>query len=711
MNLARALPLVRPADLPRLLGGDLAVLLAGALADQPWPEACGLAAWGLRTGPQGAPCLLPAGAPLAAGEDWLPCPAPPAGVLALLAPEAGLLDGALGWWRAEGQEPPPCHLAASLAEAWPWLCGRLAAALADTAGQVAGLRRGLARLQREAQEERAAQAGLLRQLGQQPPMAPRLVLAAEPGPGCLALGPGTTARLRQPLGLASAAGLTRLALHVAGPAAPAATGLLRLRLVAEAALQVLGAWALPLAALRPGWLLLDLPTPLEGRAAAGPALLLLEATGEGLALSLDAQSAEAAASPPAAGPASPTPEDKASAPAGAALALRAWQAEPGRRCIAPPYWCWEEPGRRLLPDGDLTGTAAGPLPLGLPHALPNGSWALAAALAGQVSRLGLGAEPPRPLLRTTAPGIALLHLPQVHGAGFDVLRLVARSRDHEAGLRLALVLRPAAWAVAGPADLWPESGATSGAPGPGWDSGWRGFTADGWLELALPIPLALRRQLQLGILLAGPQGQPVDRPLAAAVERLELLGSEGLLTLDTRPEAGLPWPPPAEEDEADAAMPEAPLLRAGAASAEAVLLHQYSLPSGSSGYRHLDISLLSLAAPGARWPAVRFKFTHVRNKPRLEFRPEPEGRPESFSRWTGMEEDSFGPVLRLGVAELPGHLALPEVAPRDALLLRSLLALLPGAAASAAGQAGLAPAEQAQWVGYAEALAAALPEG
>ncbi|MFB9970839.1 hypothetical protein ACFFMP_12915 [Pseudoroseomonas cervicalis] len=140
---------------------------------------------------------------------------------------------------------------------------------------------------------------------------------------------------------------------------------------------------------------------------------------------------------------------------------------------------------------------------------------------------------------------------------------------------------------------------------------------------------------------------------------------------------------------------------------EAVMLNQYRPPPPQEpeGYRHLDMTIMSLGVGETRWPGVRFKLSLSGGQPRLEFR-QAQGHPEAFSRFLASGEDKFGPFLRLGLAELPARLAREDAAPRDTLLLRTLLRLLPGATATAARAAGLLPEEMGQWLEAARLLAA-----
>ncbi|MCQ4162827.1 DUF6212 domain-containing protein, partial [Roseomonas sp. GC11] len=478
-----------------------------------------------------------------------------------------------------------------------------------------------------------------------------------------------------------------------------AGALLRLRLEGAESGRLRGAWAVPLAGLAPGWLVLDLPAPLGVLGETAILSARADAVPEGcFALSLDAAWTDGASAATAEGSATPPPADRA-------LALRLWTAEPGSRFLAPPHWRWEEAGLSLPEEG-------------VPYALPDAGWAPARALAGAVSLIGLGQEPPRALLRAEAPApgappAALLHLPYLFNAGLDLLRLGAVVRQGEAaGLRLA------AWVLPLDQEVTEAEGLIPAGDGAHW-SGWRGFEPDGTLELALALPLALGLRGQLLVALAGPDGAPPPAESAVEITRLALQAAENVAQLGTRvaldaplalPAPPLPAPTTPAPASPAAAPPRADATLQAVATLEAVMLNQYFPPAKPGGYRHLDMTVLSLGVGEARWPGVRFKLSLSGEKPRLEFR-QAKDHPEAFTRWQGTGEDKFGPYLRLGLPEMPGWLEREGAEPRDTLLMRTLLRLLPGATANAARAAGLLPAEMAAWLEAARAFAALASTG
>ncbi|MFC7737402.1 hypothetical protein ACFQX4_16480 [Roseomonas sp. GCM10028921] len=123
---------------------------------------------------------------------------------------------------------------------------------------------------------------------------------------------------------------------------------------------------------------------------------------------------------------------------------------------------------------------------------------------------------------------------------------------------------------------------------------------------------------------------------------------------------------------------------------EAVRLHQH-MPGDS--YRHLGMTVASLARGAMRWAAVRVKLVSKDGEPRLEFR-RSTGWPQVFRDWHGRSSDKFGPFLRIALPELRDF---PEsiTDERDAAMMQALFAVLPPAAEDACRQAGLSVADTA----------------
>nr|WP_245215415.1 DUF6212 domain-containing protein [Pararoseomonas baculiformis] len=449
-----------PAHLPRLAGGRPLVLVAEGVMDPSPLAAPALDVW-IVANRGGVNLLLPLGTRAGSPEAAAELPSPPAGTLAVIASERLRVAPLLRWWaEASGLPAPPFLLAATGQAALPGLLALLAESLATSAGREAEALRAVVAARQEMEETREAMADTVRMLAHRPPAEPRLVLSGEAGDAAPVTG---AARHKLGTGLA---GLAALAVHIAGPAT--GPGLLRLRLLAAESDRVVGAWAIPAADLSPGWLTLDLPTPL------GPlretALLEIVPEGDSLPpLSREARWAGAEGEHP--------------------LAVRAWAGAPGSRYLAPAHWMPEEVGLSL-PRADI------------PLALPEATWESARAIEGQMDQVALGDEAPRPLLRAPAGGRAILLIPYLHAAGLDRVR-VAFAGGAAPGASVCLWVHPVDALPENPAQLdrMAQGSATTG---------WRSLPEEG-LELALPLSAHLSGRASLAVgLRAGPDGVDIE---------------------------------------------------------------------------------------------------------------------------------------------------------------------------------------------------------
>ncbi|SHI89920.1 hypothetical protein SAMN02745194_01311 [Roseomonas rosea] len=809
-----------PSHLPRLAAGQPMVMVAEGVMDPSPLAAPALEVW-MVSNRSGASLLHPHGTRAPDPEAAVPLPTPPMGTLALVASERLRIAPLTRWWtEASGLPAPPFLLAPTGQAAMPGLIALLADSLAAAARRESEALQAVTAARQEMEETREAMADTVRLLAHRPPAAPRLVLSGEEGEAAPITG---AARHKLGTGLA---GLAAIAVHLAGPAT--GHGLLRLRLLAAESDRVVGSWAIPAAELAPGWLTLDLPTPL------GPlhetAVLEVIPEGDGLpALSREARWAGTEGEHP--------------------LALRAWAGAPGSRYLAPAHWMPEEVGLALPPTD-------------IPLSLPAASWEAALPLEGQAEMIALGEEMPRPLLRAAAKGRAILLLPHIHAAGLDRVR-IAFSAARGTGASVA------AWVHA--VDAAPSDAATLDRLGTGGAmTGWRAVPEEG-LELTLPLSARLsgRASLVIGlqagdedasaevsgvtlsaigmgealpaapaqavapapavapvqapratlppqpaaappappaaipatpavpsaaspfapaapgpqpaapptvppapalpaastqppappaaipVATAAPAARPVASPPAAPVMPAPLKPTPAAPAPQPAP---LPAPPvrvvaptPAPQAVAPAAAPAAgprlyapptlqpppmprpvgepapapeparpavapltptrpatPPVRAtptnvapGRAPArfEAVRLHQH-LPGES--YRHLDMTVASLASGPMRWASVRLKLASKDGEARLEFR-QAAGWPHMFRDWLGRASDKFGPFLRVSHPELREFLDSIKDE-RDAAMMQALFAVLPRAAEDAARQAGLSVADTAQWSDTAKSL-------
>lgn len=661
--------LIEPAALRDLSAGQPLLLVLEGVEDAAALALPGLSLWLVYPDVAGQRLYRPGGDPARA---VLPLPAPPAGALAVIAPDRARAAPLLAAWTEAAPEAPPLIEATTAAAALAALAPRALASLAAERVRAGELQHAMAMLRQEAEETREAMLALLTAFGDQaPPPVPVLALAAEPSAAHALAMPAGQAHLGQGLGV-SLEGLAALALHVQeAPAAPGAR--LKLRLYGAESGRIFGSWTLPGEALTPGWLTLDLPSPI------GPvretACLDLRAElpeGDRLALSLEDRLA---------------PQDRAvslegTGPQERALALRLWTAPFGRRFTLAQHWNWEELDLPLLPAG-------------VPVRLPSQLWSSALLPSGRVERVALGAEAPS-LVATLGGGErCLIVLPAVPVSGIDLLRaeLAVRLGD-PALLEAALWLQPAGSWVAAEEDL------SLLAPGTRW-SGWRkpgpvGAPGSGTLRIALALPLDAPAMLCAVLVLRNRGAAPED---LLRVEWAELTGCRLVERVAANPAAS------AERARPAAAMPRLPEGEAPQVK-DIRLQEHFQTPDG--GYRHLDIAMDGVQAGGFAWPRLRFKLADGGGGPVLEFRARPDW-PLMFEAWPGRQADEYGPFLLIRTADLAGAFPTRLKSERDRWMLLALVRLLPTAVASAAREAVGDPAEYQGWLDLARRLAEALP--
>ena len=662
--------LVDPSALRDLAGGGAPLLLAHAGVEEADELALpGLALW-LATPGAGGDARLHR-----PGEDpalaTLPLPAPPAGLLAVVAPDAAAASPLL----AALDVGPRLIEARNAAAALPALARVAVSALAAERAATGELHEAVATLRQEAEDTRVAMLAALQGDGHRiPPPPPVLALEAPPSPaGRAAALEGGREGLGQVLG-ASLEGIAALALHLA-EAAPAGARF-RVRLYGAESGRVHGSWVVPGEALAsPGWLHLDLPTPIGPVRETACLDLRADVPPDGrLALALEDRHA---------------PPDRAavqgSAPGERALALRLWTAPFGRRFAVAPHWDWEDVEQSLAPLD---------APLGVKVQLPAQVWDAALLPEGRVERVALGAEPPRLVAAMGGGERCLLVLPAVPVAGLDLLQAeVFTAMGDAALLEAALWLQPAGAAVRSEADL------SLSAPGARW-SGWRrSGPAGAPLRLSLTLPPGTAPTLAAALVLRNLGTEPED---LLRVEWSELTGAR-LREPVAVAEAG----PFRRARPAAASLPRLP---AGEIPKVAQIRLQEHYETEDGGYRHLDILVIGMQAAGFTWPRLRFKLAAGGDDPVLEFRSRPDW-PPMFEAWPGRQVDEHGAFLLLSLPEIARAFPARLRSERDRWMLLALIRLLPTAVATAAREVVSDPQEYGYWVDLARRVVAALPRG
>ncbi|WP_309139695.1 DUF6212 domain-containing protein [Siccirubricoccus sp. G192] len=654
--------LIDPAALRHLHSGQPLLLALERVAEAEALALPGLSLWLLREDAAGLRLHRPGTDPVLA---VLPLPAPPAGVLALVAPSREAAAPLLHAWAAIAPEAPPLIEAASAAAALPELARLAVAGLARAQAQAGEVQQALVLARQEGEEARIAMLALTQSANQAlPPPPPSLALATEPSSaGHAAAAEGGRLILGQVLPVALE-GLASLALHLrAASVSPAAR--LRLRLYAGESRRIFGSWTLPAEALSPGWIGFDLPRPI-GPVRETACLDLQAELAEGDRLSLSLEEAEA-------------PPGQGVAEGARALALRLWTVPFGRRFLLPAHWNWEDLDLPLAPEG-------------VPVHLPAQLWDSAVLPSGRVERVALGAEAPRLLASLSGGERCLVLLPAVPVRGLDLLQAELAVRLGDAALlEAALWLQPAGAAVAAEADL------SLLAPGSRW-SGWRrAGPAEGGLRLPLALPPEVPDSVAVVLVLRDCGTAPEE------LLRVEWADLSGLRLAAPIP-AGAPVA--VRTRQPTRAMPRLP--RGQAPQVGAVRLQEhYETPD--RGYRHLDIGVEGLRAGEFAWPRLRFKLALHGEEPVLEFRARPDW-PAMFESWPGRAADEYGPYLLLAARDLEGGFAARLRSERDRWMVFALLRLLPTAVATAAREAISEPEDYESWLDLARRLHAALPQ-
>ncbi len=371
---------------------------------------------------------------------------------------------------------------------------------------------------------------------------PQRVLETVPGAG------RATAPLTQPLGR-PAEGLCTIAVHVAKPGAG-----LRARLSAGDV--VLGQWAVPTAAITPGWLALDLPEA----APSGPAEAILEI--------LESPTLSAAAAAPA------------------AIGLQLWAAGPGWSAL-PRHFDWHAVAARRPV-----------LPLPVRPAL----LAETVAEGGTVELVAVGEETARLVVDLPPEGEALLRLPPLPVGPADLLRARVTTITGPAA-SFELRVGPVA---SGPRESGPVATMLPLPPGP---------MAE--LRIALRNPGEVPASVEIAelALLAGAAGEARRPPAAEDAARR----ARTVAAVPGVAEGGWRSAPPAPRLAAALPGGGAVAPLAPATAYENLVVNQH-LANADGSYHHLDLRVSGLVSGGGLWRQLRLKLFDRRGVVGLEFR-------------------------------------------------------------------------------------------
>jgi hypothetical protein len=625
-------------------------------------------------------------------QRWKRLASLPAHVLAILLPAGpGGCDGFAGDAFAPAVLPPVARVETA-EQALAELARVLAGEIGANARALVQARAALSEMRRENETLHAAMASALQLLGGQPVGAARLAFAsgaAEDGPVHAA--PEGRARGRQTLALPLKT-LTSLRLHVA-QARCCDRSWLKVRLQAADTGVAHGAWLIGGAALRPGWLTLDLRFVLgDLLQTAELAVETCLSGGDALALSLDPAEVEPAFAfrqdPEAPGPEAPgqeapgqeAPDSKppdseppdSEPPGRHALALRLFQGVFGRRTLWPSHWSGSEIGCCDAIDS-------------LPRHLPPARWREAGIVEGEVEFVGLGTEPPHPVLALAPERPAAVRLRGLTFPGCDLVEIgLTLLGDPAQTVRFLAEIRPCGPEPAppGPPPVWRLLGATTDV-----------------LRFVLRPPA---------------RDAAFDLQVSA-----ELVEGAGPALVEWTSVAGLRLPETESRQLADApaeafASAEAEHLLWGPVCAPppSVLFSgvaiDHVLRSPDGDYAHLDLTVYDLDAGDDYFPAIRFKLLNAAASPCLEFRQLPDW-PGGFDIWPGAAADAHGPLFRLHPRQDALERLLAGGSARDGRMIRALSRALPQIVAAALNDPRLADEDGEPWRAAAALFAETQP--
>jgi hypothetical protein len=526
----------------------------------------------------------------------------------------------------------------------------LAREIAANAEDLIQGRAALSEMRRENETLQSVIASTLQVLGGWPVGVARLAFAsgfAADGPVYAA--PEGRALARQTLGL-PLKNLTAIRLNVA-TARCSDRSWLKVRLQAADTGVVHGSWLINGDVLRTGWLTLDLRFVLgDFLETAQIEIESCLSEGEALGLSLDRAEVEP----------SFALQGDCQGLGRHALSLRALGGEFGRRTLTPQYWNWFDIGYSAAFEQ-------------LPRHLSPHRWRDIGIVEGVAEFVGLGSDPPHPVLVLTPERPATVRL---HGLSFPGCNLV------EIGLTL---LRNPAQAVRFLVELRPLEGM---AGDPQSFSRLLGGTTDAChFDLALPAAGKLF-DLQLSAELVEGAGPAFVE--WTSISGLRLSESQRQHFQRIPAEALPPTTPENLLWEKICAPPPLPAIMYSGVEIDHVLR------SADGAYAHIDITVYDLNVGDDFHPALRFKFLNAAQSPSLEFRRLPDW-PGGFDIWPGVKVDSYGPFFHLHPRPEELDRLLADVSARDARKIQAVVLALPQIIASALDDPRLADEDGGPW--------------
>ena len=672
--------LISAGHLAKFMSATSGILLVGAAIDPAPFAGMALQIWhGQHLADDSALLSASAGAPRTGDE--IDIPVSPAGIVAVLFAENEPETPWREWFAANLGSRGPQFVTGDPALAVCAIAARLIAEQTRIVGECADLHLALARLRQDYEQIVTVSSGMVRALAYQPPGELTLQAAVEASDESIRLDPRHPI-LVQPLGTRIDR-IATLAIAVAKVKAAGADEL-RARLSGVESGRIFGSWmvgptSLSEASGAGGWLVLEMPTPVDWAPETAQLELHFSSASEGfLELALDA-----AAGFPENLPLRPGAETH---PADRPLAVKIWYADLGSRFVMPEHWDWTELG-------SSTHLA------GIPLAMPLSAYARVRVLQGGMPRSYNPTESHPMAIGLFGGRQTLVVFPLVCTAGMDVVEAAFTLRGGDVGnLAVAVWLQPIGRVISNEADLLPAD------PNVVW-SGWHSFGGKGDARLALELPVGAAANLQLVVVLDA-TARPASGLSLVEINKIvfHALTPSGksrrrARLVNAATDAVSPVPRSAGLAASVVEVGEA------AVTLREVILDEHFDNGGH--YRHLDMRLRKFAVGDYSWPFLKFRVIVDQGSPALEFRDIPSW-PASLKNWPAASADSHGRLTRLFGYESEVTQLRTQGAPEDLALIRGLVHCLPGVVAKAALLAELADQDYARWTEIGEGLAGKL---